>query len=162
MAYNNEWILRIAEKIHYLVGKGIINVNEMRRHLREYLTNDLFCGQELPPTYNRRFWSRRTDLRNHIYRANVANRFSKCDQKNLTCFCVWGSNGTQIKFVKKCSSNFCVWEYLWLIAVLIAPRGWGPPLKRSPSPGISSLIKDPLSRNFQCFCQNTPGKSILR
>ena len=45
---------RIAEKIHYLVGKGIINVNEMRRHVREYLTNDFFCGQELPPTYNRR------------------------------------------------------------------------------------------------------------
>ena len=77
---------RIAEKIHYLVGKGIINVNEMRRHLREYLTNDLF-------------WRRRTDLRNHIYRAIIANRFSKCDQKNLTCFCVWGSNGTQLKFV---------------------------------------------------------------
>ena len=33
---------RIAEEIHYLVGKGIINVNEMRsqmrRHLGEYLT----------------------------------------------------------------------------------------------------------------------------
>ena len=24
------------------------------------------------------------------------------------CFCVWGSNDTQIKFVRKCSSNFCV------------------------------------------------------
>ena len=102
---------RIAEKIHYLVGKGVINVNEMRRHLREYLTNDLFCGQELPPTYNRRFWPRRTDLRNHIYRANFANRFSICDQKNLTCFSVWGSNGTQIKYVKKCSTNNCVWEF---------------------------------------------------
>lgn len=72
---------RIAEKIHYLVGKGIINVNEMRRNLREYLTNDLFCGQELPPTYNRRLWPSRKD---HIDRAIVANRFSKCDQKNLT------------------------------------------------------------------------------
>ena len=92
---------RIAEKINYLVRKGIINVNEMRRHLKEYLTNDLFCGQESPPTYNRRFWPSRKDHRNHIYRAIVANRFSKCDQKNLTCFCVWGSNGTQIKFVKK-------------------------------------------------------------
>ena len=68
---------RIAEKIHYLVGKGIITVNEMRRHAREYLTNDLFCGQELPPTYNRRFWPSRKDHRNHIYRAIVANRFSK-------------------------------------------------------------------------------------
>ena len=62
---------RIAEKIHYLVGKGVINVNEMRRHLREYLTNDLFCRQELPPTYNRRFWPSKMDLRNHIYRAIV-------------------------------------------------------------------------------------------
>lgn len=75
---------RVAQKIQYLVGKGILNVNEMRRHLREFLTNDLFCGQELPPAFNRRFFPSKKDLRNHIYRAVVQNRFSKCDQSNVS------------------------------------------------------------------------------
>ena len=103
---------RIAEKIHYLVGKGITNVNEMRRHLNEYLTSDLFCGQELPLTYNRRFWRSRKDHRKHIYRAIVANRFSKCDQKNLACFCVWGSNG-------------CRFQNVRLYLLVFPPRGTG-------------------------------------
>ena len=56
----------------------------MRRHIREFLCNDLFVGQELPPSYNRRFWPTKTDVHNHIYRAMVQNRFSKCDQTNLS------------------------------------------------------------------------------
>ena len=55
----------------------------MRRHLREFLTNELFCGQQLPPEYNRRFFPTLKDLRNHIYRAIVQLRFSKCDQTNV-------------------------------------------------------------------------------
>lgn len=75
---------RVAQKIQYLVGKGILSVNEMRRHLREYLANDLFCGQELPPTFNRRYFPTKKDIHNHIYRAMVQNRFSKCDQTNVS------------------------------------------------------------------------------
>ena len=55
----------------------------MRRHLREFLTNELFCGQQLPPEYNHRFFPTLKDLRNHIYRAIVQLRFSKCDQTNV-------------------------------------------------------------------------------
>ena len=84
---------RIAAKIHYLVGRGIINVNEMRHHLREYLTNDLFRGQELPPTSNRRFWPSRKDLRNHIVppQAPDQTRLKRCKGKRviteLFCSC---------------------------------------------------------------------------
>ena len=56
----------------------------MRHHLREYLANDLFCGQELPPTYNRRYFPTKKDIHNHIYRTMVQNRFSKCDQTKLS------------------------------------------------------------------------------
>ena len=56
----------------------------MRRHLREYLANDLFCGQELPPTYNRRYFPTKKDIHNHMYRTMVQNRFSKCDQTNVS------------------------------------------------------------------------------
>ena len=55
----------------------------MRRHLREYITNDLFCDQELPSAINRRFFPTARDLRNHIYMAMVRNRFSSCDQANV-------------------------------------------------------------------------------
>jgi hypothetical protein len=75
---------RVAQKIQHLVGKGVLSVNEMRRHIREYLSNDLFCGQELPPTHNRRFFPLKKDVRNHIYRGMVQNRFSKCDQTNVS------------------------------------------------------------------------------
>ena len=75
---------RVAQKIQYLVGNGILSVNEMRRHLREYLANDLFCGQELPPTYNRRYFPTKKDIHNHMYRTMVQNRFSKCDQTNVS------------------------------------------------------------------------------
>ena len=71
------------QKIHDLVRKGISSVNEMRRHLREYVTSDLFCGQEVPPVFNRRFFPSKKDVRNHIYRGVVQNRFSKCDQTNV-------------------------------------------------------------------------------
>ena len=74
---------RIARKIQDLVSKGVLNVNEMRRHIREFLSNEVFCGQELPPAHNRRFYPSKNDVRNHIYRAMVQNRFSKCDQTNV-------------------------------------------------------------------------------
>lgn len=75
---------RVAQKIQYLVGNGILSVNEMRRHLREYFANDLFCGQELPPTYNRRYFSTKKDIHNHIYRTMVQNRFFKYDQTTVS------------------------------------------------------------------------------
>lgn len=71
---------RIKQKIHNLVGRVVNNVNEMRRHLGEFLRVELFFGCELPPT-NRRFFPIATNVRNHIYIATLKQRFSKCDQK---------------------------------------------------------------------------------
>ena len=81
---------RVAQKIQYLVGNGILSVNEMRRHLREYLANDLFCGRELPPTYNQSYFPTKKDIHNHMYMTMVQNRFSKCDQTNVSAkVCEW-------------------------------------------------------------------------
>ena len=59
-----------------------LNVNERRRHLQEYLTNDLFYDQELPPTCKCRLFTTKKDLPNQIYRSMLQNRFCKCDQTN--------------------------------------------------------------------------------
>ena len=75
---------RVAQKIQYLVGNGILSVNEMRRHLREYLANDLFCDRELPPTYNQSYFPTKKDIHNHMYMTMVQNRFSKCDQTHVS------------------------------------------------------------------------------
>ena len=81
---------RVAQKIQYLVGNGTLSVNEMRRHLREYLANDLFCGRELPPTYNQSYFPTKKDIHNHMYMTMVQNRFSKCDQTNVSAkVCEW-------------------------------------------------------------------------
>ena len=73
----------MVEKIHQLVGRGVTQVNEMRRHLREFLTTDLFPGCELPNSTNRRFFPTKRDVRNHIYTATIKQRFAKCDQTNV-------------------------------------------------------------------------------
>ena len=39
---------KLVEKIQMLVGEGVRNVDEMKRHLRHFVKNDLFDGQILP------------------------------------------------------------------------------------------------------------------
>lgn len=55
----------------------------MRRHLRGF-AEEMFAGKTKPPTTNRRFNPTKKDIRNHIYRATVKQRFSKCDQTNAS------------------------------------------------------------------------------
>lgn len=55
----------------------------MGRHIRQYVKNELFDGQQLPPPTNRRFHPKLVDLRNHMYLATTENRFSKFDQENI-------------------------------------------------------------------------------
>lgn len=75
---------KIIEKIHQLVGIGVTTVNEMRRHIREYVKREMFAGKEMPPATSRRFHPTKKDIMNHIYRATVKQRFSSCDQVNLS------------------------------------------------------------------------------
>ena len=48
--------------------------------------------------YNRRFHPTNRDLRNHMHRASLKNRFSKCDQENLR---------KRIKHLKECAPKIC-------------------------------------------------------
>lgn len=73
----------LVEKIHTLVDEGVKRVDEMKRHLRHYVKNDLFAGQNPPPITNRRYHPKDVDIRNHMYKATVKQMLSKVDQENL-------------------------------------------------------------------------------
>lgn len=65
------------------VDEGVRGVNEMRRHLRHYVSKVLFKEEPVPPRSNRRFFPSKVDLRNCIYESVVKNRWSNVDQGNL-------------------------------------------------------------------------------
>ena len=73
----------LRAQIKELVDEGVRGVNEMRRHLRHYVTKVLFKEGSVPPRSNRRFFPSKVDLRNSIYESVVKNRWSKVDQENL-------------------------------------------------------------------------------
>ena len=73
----------LVEKIYTLVGEGVKTVDEMKRHLRYYVKNDLFAGQNPPPITNRRYHPKDVDIRNHMYKATVKQMLCNVDQKNL-------------------------------------------------------------------------------
>ena len=58
-------------------------MKEMRRHLNTYVKTEIFKGASLPPKTNRRFYPKKVDIRNHIYRSRVKQAYSKIDQENL-------------------------------------------------------------------------------
>ena len=74
---------RIINKIHQLVGEGVRGVREMERHIKIYVKSELFRGLRVPPSTNRRYHPKRSDIRSHMYHASVKLRFSKMDQENL-------------------------------------------------------------------------------
>lgn len=41
--------MRVVARIHNWVNRGVTSVEEMRRHLREYVRSELFPGREMPP-----------------------------------------------------------------------------------------------------------------
>ncbi|PFX25800.1 hypothetical protein AWC38_SpisGene9547 [Stylophora pistillata] len=73
----------LVQKIHALVGEGVKTVEEMKRHLRHYVRNDLFAGQNPPPVTNRRYHPKDVDIRNHMYKETVKQMLSKADQESL-------------------------------------------------------------------------------
>ena len=52
----------------------------MRRHLNEYVRHELFGEGQ----FEKRFFPTKKDILNHMYRATVKNRFSNCDQVNVS------------------------------------------------------------------------------
>ena len=73
---------RVITKIHYLVNRGVTDVDEMRKHLREFVRIEIFPGREVPPPTSRQYFPTKKDVYNHMYRAMVKSRFSNCDQTN--------------------------------------------------------------------------------
>ena len=55
----------------------------MSRHIRIYVKNELFRGNSIPLSSNRRFHPTLKDIRNHMYKTVVKLQFSKLDQANI-------------------------------------------------------------------------------
>lgn len=74
---------RLVDKIELLVEAGVKTTDEMKRHLKQYVTWELFPGKIKPSPSNRRYYPTDVDIRNHMYRASMKRVWSKVDQKNL-------------------------------------------------------------------------------
>lgn len=75
---------RIIRKIDALVNEGVKDTHEMRRHLNVYVKQEILSNNEIQPSpCNRRFFPKLSDIRSHMYRASIKNRFSKIDQENI-------------------------------------------------------------------------------
>ena len=73
----------LANKIEELVKEGVCNVNEMRRHLRIFVTNDMFGRKNQVDKNNRRYFPRPRVIRNHIVKITQKLRYSMIDQECL-------------------------------------------------------------------------------
>ena len=75
---------RIIRKIDQLVNVGVKDTREMRRHLDVFVKNEIMSEDDIQPLpSNRRFYPKLSDIRSHMYRANMKHRFSKVDQENV-------------------------------------------------------------------------------
>ena len=76
---------RIIKFTNYykLVGEGVTQVRKMEHHIKIFVKDELFRGEQLPPITSRRFFPIRNDIRSHMYHATVQNRLAKLDQQNL-------------------------------------------------------------------------------
>ena len=55
----------------------------MITHLKIYVRDELFKGEEPPPSNNRRFYPKRKSVINHMYLATIKLRYDKIDQLNV-------------------------------------------------------------------------------
>ena len=74
---------KIIEKISELVGEGVRSVEEMKRHLRIFVKDDLFHGRQQPERNNRRYYPKGKTIKNHMYNATINSRLSAIDQDNV-------------------------------------------------------------------------------
>jgi hypothetical protein len=71
---------RVKHCITQLVADGIYSVSEVQRHAKMFVKNQLFAGQQLPSSLNRRYFPTRRDIMNLIYRTRIAQMHSHVDQ----------------------------------------------------------------------------------
>lgn len=77
---------RIIDKIFELVGKGVTNIDEVKRSIADFVDKELFRGvpvDKRPRLSNRRYHPTKIDLRNHVSRAIAAQKYCKDDQESL-------------------------------------------------------------------------------
>ena len=75
---------RIITKIDVLVNEGVKDTREMKIHLNVYVKQQILSKDEIQPSpSNRHFFPKPSDIRSHMYRASIKNRFSKIDQENV-------------------------------------------------------------------------------
>ena len=74
---------RVISKIEELVGEGVGSVDEMKRHLKIFVHDDLFRGKEQPQRSNRRYFPRAKTIKNHMHNAAMRARLSFMDQDNI-------------------------------------------------------------------------------
>ena len=67
---------RIINRIHELAAEGLTNTNHVKRQLEFFVKNMLFKDKELPQRTNRRFYPTANDIRSHILRGKLKNRYS--------------------------------------------------------------------------------------
>ena len=74
----------------------------MRRHLNNFVRNELYKGRSPPPSYRRRFYPRRKDLDYHMAQAKLANRLAALDQDNVEALIEkWKRSSEDMFFFRK-------------------------------------------------------------
>lgn len=81
---------------------GVRKRGEMRRHLNNFVRNELCKGRAAPPTYRRRFYPRRKDIDYHMAKAKQANRLANLDQENVEALIAkWQNSSEDLFFFRK-------------------------------------------------------------
>ena len=73
---------QLVKRIYELVAEGIIDTQEVKRHLKHYVLH-VMCLKQKPNITDRCYFPTSTDIRNHIYKAQQTCQLSKLDQENL-------------------------------------------------------------------------------
>ena len=66
---------------------GVRSSAEVRRHLKTYVVNELFKGEEPPTGLSRRYYPTDRDIRNILYSSRMGERKAPDDQINLEMKC---------------------------------------------------------------------------
>eukprot|EP00794_Sanderia_malayensis_P002108 gene2107-2393_t len=74
---------RLVEKINELVKEEVTDVNEMRQHLKIFVKNQLFDGQNIPDGTNARYFPTPKNIRNHMVHFKKKLQHSMIDQDCL-------------------------------------------------------------------------------
>ena len=74
---------QLVKKIDELIQEGVSDVNEMRRHLKIFVKNEIFGEKNLPNATNFRYYPRPKTIRNHMVHSKRKLLYSMIDQECL-------------------------------------------------------------------------------